>query len=627
MRRLPAGYSPAVRAGAFICALWRAYGGVHAKLRAGRTGQARIKERNTVKLIKMKQENILSFAQGGAFYARLAKKYAEQYDLPQALQYFERALWEEPDNIDYKLSLASVYTDMYCFELSNRILVRLARESGPHDPECYFGMGCNFMGMQAYERARESFARYLRHAPDGPYAEDAEEMLFTIEEELMEEDAWTPEQKKAQRLAEDGKDALDAGDAARAIQKLQRALQLDEHLAYARNNLSLAYYLDGQNDEAVQQAQAVLKEDAQNVHALCNLAIYESERQGKDSEAVAGYLSQLRPLTALSPDEAYKGALTLYEAGDVTQALRWFEQALTFYPYDARTLFGAGVCAFNLKQYKKALRMFDLLAKVEGGAGVGAYYRRQCLSTMDGKREHQTLSLRMQVPIEEAIARVKLLNACVEEEPAQLRARWREDEALQSCIRWALPLHKSSVQAATLELLGMLGDAWAEELLRAFLMVPEAQKERKTHVLGLLKRMGAREPYIAYMDDSLVEARVSVLEGANTPVPEAYTRVLEEAMTRMRAHGFEDLQQLAEIWGAYLSTLPTPYPALSEEDEAAFAGALELCARQTGPDQQVQVASVADAYHTTEEAMLQCHAAREPALQAREESGEDGGSH
>lgn len=576
----------------------------------------------------MKHENILSFAQGGAFYARLARKYAEQYDLPQALQYFERALWEEPGNVEYKLSLASVYTDMYCFEQSNRILVRLARESGPHDPECYFGMGCNFMGMQEYERARESFARYLRRAPDGPYAEDAEEMLFTIEEELMEEDAWPPEQKKAQRLAEDGKDALDRGEAKRAIQKLQRALALDEHLSYARNNLSLAYYLDGQNEKAVQQAQAVLKEDAQNVHALCNLAIYESEREGKQSQAVQAYLAQLKPLTALSPDEAYKAALTLYEAGDLAQALRWFEQALTFYPYDARTLFGAGVCAFNLLQYKKALRMFDLLAKVESGAGVGAYYRRQCLSTMDGQMEHQALSLRMQVPIEEAIARVRTLNACVEEDAAALRARWRDDEALQSCIRWALPLHKSAVQAATLELLGMLGDAWAEELLREFLMVPEAQNERKTHVLGLLKRMGAQEPYIAYMDDNLVEARVSVLEGAKTPLPEAYTRVLEAAMTRMRERGFDDLQKLAEIWGAYLSTLPSPYPALTEEDEAAFAGALELCAQQAGPDADAQqLSAVADAYHTTADALMRCCAALKQALRSQEESDEDGGAH
>ena len=572
----------------------------------------------------MKREKILPFAQGGAFYARLAKKYAEQYDLPQALQYYERALWEEPRNVEYKLSLASVYTDMYCFEQSNRILIRLARESGPQDAECYFGMGCNFMGMQAYERARESFARYLRHAPDGPYAEEAEEMLFSIEEELMEEQTWPMEQQKAQHLAEEGKDALDRGDAKRAIEVLERALALDDQLSYARNNLSLAYYLDGRNDEAVRQAQAVLEQDEKNVHALCNLAIYESERAGKDSPAVAQYLAQLRPLTALSPDEAYKAALTLYEAGDLAHALGWFEQALTFYPYDARTLFGAGVCAFNLRQYRKALRLFDLLAKVESGAGIGAYYRRQCLSTMDGKVPHEDLTLRMQVPIEEAIARVRTLNACVEEDPAALRARWREDEALYSCIRWALPLHKSAVQAATLELLGMIGDAQAEELLRAFLMLPEAEKERKTHVLGLLKRMGAREPYIAWMDDSLVEARVSVLEGAKAPVPEVYTRVLEDAMTRMRAQGFEDLQQLAEIWGAYLSTLPAPYPALSTEQEAAFAAALELCARGIDPQADAQQCErAAETYHADAQALLACYAALTQALQSREESDED----
>ena len=65
-------------------------------------------------------------------------------------------------------------------------------------------------------------------------------------------------------------------------------------------------------------------------------------------------------------------------------------------------------------------------------------------------------------------------------------------------------------------------DRKAEEFLREFLLRITESEELKTEALGLLKQMSAQEPYMAYVDEGLVEVKVDILEEDSFEIPSRY---------------------------------------------------------------------------------------------------------
>jgi hypothetical protein len=286
-------------------------------------------------------------------------------------------------------------------------------------------------------------------------------------------------------------------------------------------------------------------------------------------------------LEALAPDEAYKAALSMFEAGWIKQALSFFEQALAFDPYDIRTLYCAGVCAYNEKDYGKAQRYFDEMAQVEDEGGIGGYFRQLAKRAQDGDVE-PNLGLVMQVPLYEAVRRVKYLNESTKRDLHQIERMWREDLQFKSYVKWALNLADGNVQNAMVDLLGILGDEEAEETLRMYLMESDVMREQKNRTMSALKNMGAKEPYVAWTGQGVVEARVTLVAALGDDVPPSYTTVLEMCVRIMRQRRLDDLvEEAVHIWEAYMKGLVSPYPNLQQKP--AWSAALEaLAIRQKG---------------------------------------------
>ncbi len=546
-----------------------------------------------VKFKQKKENKVLEFKRQGQFHARIANRYAEKGDYLQALAFYRRAVSDEPKDMDHKLNLAALYSDMYCYEKSNQYLFRIVRESESELTECYYGMGCNFLGMQDLMQARDSFLLYLQKDPDGRFALDAEDMLMFIEDEIDAREQNENVSHVMQEQADAGKVALDRGEVQAAIDLLEPVVQQAPQLYYARNNLALAYYLSGKADIAGQHAQMVLDMEKENIHALCNLAIFGG--LGSTSDTVKKYLDRVSCLQAQAPDEAYKAALTMFEAGRMNDARAFFEQALTFWPYDARTLYCVGVCAYNTSEYSKAQRYFNDMAQVEAEGGIGAFYRQIAKRALEGDVE-PPLGLMMQVPLYEAVRRVKYLNENTKHDVRQIGRMWREDLQFRSYVKWALNLSDCNVQNAMVDLLGILGDAQAEETLRMYLMAPDVLREQKNRTMSALKGMGAKEPYVAWTGQGVVEARVTLVAALGDEIPIGYTTVLEICVRNMRHRKLEDVVEAAvRIWEMYIKGLSMPYPKLQQK--AAWAAALEVLAlRRIG--QSADIAHIAMAYGT-----------------------------
>ena len=133
------------------------------------------------------------------------------------------------------------------------------------------------MNMGQYDKALRFLRGYLDAEPEGEYAEDAEDMILSIYEYLEDMEQLTP----AEKLAEEGREAMDQGDYSRAAERFSRCLEQDDSLVYARNNLSICQYALGDVEGALRDVEQVRAVEPQNIFANCNLCLlYTSHRKG-----------------------------------------------------------------------------------------------------------------------------------------------------------------------------------------------------------------------------------------------------------------------------------------------------------------------------------------------------------
>lgn len=549
------------------------------------------------KPVLKKGNKVLKFDQPGEFYSRRAQKSMNRNDLSEALSFYRYALDKDPHNTDYRISLAHILTEMGLYESSNRILIRLVREKdnlGPHT-DCYFGIGCNFMGMMDYEDALDNFKRYLRLDPNGDFTEEAEDMVFLIYEEMEQDGSFLEDgTSEAHQSADDGKRELDMGNYGKAVSLLKHAIELDDSMVYAHNNLALAYFLDEKVDEAKQAARDVLAKHPDNIHALCNLAIF-GEVRGGDEEALACF-NKVRDCETDIPDEIYKIALTMCEAGDDAAALERFQTALEYRPYDTRTLFCCAAASYNIGEFKQAARYFDRMREADPDDSIGSYYRGVAIDALKGHKPIEHIGYHCQVPMEEVVNRIRYLNECTMNRQDTLGEVWRQDSQFRNYVLWGLKLQDNAIKKAMMELLCLVDDESAEETLRDFIMRRDEPDSIKNDAFALLKRMNAKEPFVAYMNDGLVEARVTVFDREKSfAAPDHYGVVLELCLHRMKLRHKDHLTDSAvTIWSKYVDTFSGLYPHLHTRE--AWAAALERVAGEAAGETPADFDELAAAY-------------------------------
>lgn len=92
-----------------------------------------------------KANKIVPFMQGAEFYFAKYRRKLEQGKYIDALCALRAACDKKPEDQEYALELAELYTEMDFYEESNYILLKLFPENPARQEECLYGMGCNFL--------------------------------------------------------------------------------------------------------------------------------------------------------------------------------------------------------------------------------------------------------------------------------------------------------------------------------------------------------------------------------------------------------------------------------------------------------------------------------------------------
>ncbi len=486
---------------------------------------------------KNRESKVLSFNQPAEFYIRKAEKHIDAGNLLEALQLYRQVLGMEPNNVDYLLSIAQVYSEMGLYAESNDVLLKIAKY-GNTPTECLFALGCNYMGMKNYELADEAFEQYLAIDPEGEYAEDIDELFDIIDEEEYEDDGLLHDvnRRMIYEKAFEGKQCLDKGDYNSAIAHLEAVVEKDPTIYSAMNNLALSYFFDGRKHKAIELSKKVLEAQPQNLHACCNLALFYSDMN--DHASATSFLERLSGIGDIQPEDMHKIALTYCELGYHEKAYRCFLKIVSYQPYDIRILHFCGLAAYNCGQYAEALGFFVKILKIDPRNSLAVYYsaRAQEAKKNGSGREFEYV---YQVQFDEIKRRINYLNECLKQKDGSLESKWKNDKYFRAIIYWGLHYGDEYIKKIVLEIMSMFTDAEVEEEFRDFLLKSAETDEIKNDIFMYLKRMGAREPYVAYIKGAIAEVRVGTVSDDIKDLPKPYAEALNIFIKSVRTR-YED---------------------------------------------------------------------------------------
>lgn len=518
------------------------------------------------------KSKIVPFEQKGDFFHRMACSHLENSNYFEALGYFRKALATEPDNAEYQLALAQTFTEMGHYEESNRIIIEMLGKEEVY-PECYYGMGCNFLGMEDYGRAEESFKHYLQVEPDGDFSEEAEDLLDIIEEETAEEPPITLVEDTLQERAQEAKDHMDKGEYSQAIDVLKKIQPVNNaEKLQIENGIAMAHFCEGEYDEALEATEKVLEESPDDIHARCNMLLFA---HGMGDEAMKEKCRKtLQTYETDDPKLLSIISFTLCEAGCHEDAYHRMKELLETKPYDMEMLHLYAASAYNSGRFSEASRIWNRMLKIDPEDLVATHFKALALKRHKGDKDQEPVEYAYQLPYNEMIQNIRRINESIKSGPAHMKQMWQEDPSFRALMRWGMALKDMTVKRAIIELVASFGDEESKRMLRTFIFRREEPDGLKSDVFTMLKYMGAKEPYIAYIDGSVVEVRVSVFNQGGRQLPSEYSAVLRMAMKSIPSRRDETFSaKVMEIWESFITARGDKLPKLF--DNGAWAAALE----------------------------------------------------
>ncbi len=501
---------------------------------------------------KKDTNRILKFEQDAVFHYQKYLKLADTGNYIDSLVSLRIAIQKDPDNVEYRLALAELYTELSYFEESNYVLFSIIGKRKDHYGDCLFGMGCNFFGLRDIEKATECFEKYLEQYPDGTYEFEAQDFLEMIEYDDLDMGDEDDEPEEAYDIAERGKDLLDQGEYEKAIKMLKDAEKKYPTLTFIKNNLALAYYCAGDIVKAIGITEKVLDDEPENVHAICNQVLFNLAL-GNTSE-IESYKSTMEKLVPEDIDERIKLSLTYCELSENDKAYNILKQVLEEMPYDARTLFLMGASAANTGRYTESLGYFIDMIKLEPDNTI-AYYYKNLVQKAKETNQPIKIAYAYQVPVDEIKRRMNYLNLCVQKNMSELKELWSKDEYFSSMLQWGLAIGDNTIKKIVVELIGSFEDEKAIEMLKRYLLRKNEPDEIKNDIFLILKKLNVKQPYMAYIAGKIAEVRIGIYDDKGMQPTGGNQKVMERIITGIDLLGIKECMPFAiELLGKYLAT-------------------------------------------------------------------------
>jgi|GEM_PF-3249940 len=522
---------------------------------------------------------VLSFERDKDFLTKRADSRRMQNDPVNAVKLYRAALEREPHDYDTRLALSDALTDMQRFVDSNHVLIPHMHEDEYFMKEAYCRVGFNYFGLNEYAAARRCFDRFFDLTDEVSERTDAimdaiDLMDSFIEPRSMLEDA--SEMSFNIKLAE-AHNAMSRGSYDDAKTELKKLASKHPDDIRVQHDLAVACMCCGEYDAGLEQIEKMISADETDVSALCMKLLYA--HNVNDEVMLNSVCNRLAKCEGGLPPELVPMIGIILDAGKTELALELAKHAYKNVPYDSLTCHVFALSLIKAKDYKTASKLYEKLLNINNSDPVAKYYYTKCTEEHpDPAAFRHGGMIRYQLPITGVLENIKTLSH-VDTAEAELITSWRDDPSFRQLVRWGFTLEEFTISYAMLNILKAVGDSEAQTIMREAIIDPGTNPNLVHEALGMLKTIGAEEPYFAFVNGELIEGRVNMLDLSEWHIPKQYRLIFPRFHSLAAGlYNIEVYSAASGIMERFLAGLGDPLPSIDEERSVALSAALEYFA-------------------------------------------------
>lgn len=523
--------------------------------------------KNNTSATKTKKNKVVSIKMEASFFFERAVRSMDRHRYDLALKYFRKAVEFEPKNPVNQCNLAGILSEMGRFEESNEVLQTVLDEIDADMTECHFYMANNYANMDNFAASEEALIRYLETEEDGPYIEEARDMLEMVSAELGRAPrAFEPKRTGVFAQHDYARTLMEEGKFAEASNMLEKAIREFPEFTAAQNNLALAYYYMGRMDQAMGMIKQVLDQDPGNIHGLCNLALFYHSLA--EQEQLIELVAALKRIVPMHLEQSFKLATTMGILAEHQLAYVHFKKLIREgYDADPAVYHYAAVAAFHMKEYEEARKYWRLADKIDGESGVARFFLKQLEDMSANKENYPLLSYQYNLPFEEQFRQMNNSGGSLPEHV-------RKDPLIRSSFFWALRHGNEDTKLQVIQALGFIGDEEVVSVLRDFLQQTDQTDYLKKVALFVLRHLGATGPFTVCLGGKQIEIDGSQLTTELPSWEPAWQKVLDIALAGMNQRT-DVIQQhdLQSLWIDFLTRMYPDVPSMGKAE--GWAAALE----------------------------------------------------
>jgi len=310
--------------------------------------------------------------------ANMASDYLDDHDYIRALKMLNKnAVHNGNDEASYTL-YAECFDDMALYEKCINSWFKYIDYVGDDADlaEAYEGLVVCYLNI-----GQESFSAYYYNKliavepNDGFSLKDRVEMIeaYMPKDENSLRFAYPPKIADYSEQIDKGLDYMRENDFENAIKEFDSVDESNKEFYFdARNYIAMCKVIIDKNDEAEQECENILSQDANNVSALTTLAAIKSQQHQK--EEAAKLAERLIGLNLTRNEDIYRVATVCCECDMHTEAYSLLSKLDDHFTYDITVLFFRAVAAYNSGMVDKSLEIFDEILTVYPDATVADYW-------------------------------------------------------------------------------------------------------------------------------------------------------------------------------------------------------------------------------------------------------------
>lgn len=451
---------------------------------------------------------------------------------------------------EIEIEMARIYDEMECEEEAVRAYLRVVRLGGENRAEALFQLALSAMQRGDFSRSVSYYDMFLSSDQSGVSQEYAQLLGEQLRKETNRS-AVRGKRAREKALISRGVEHMHAGRIIAARRSLERALRLRE-TARIHTLLACCALLEGDAERSIShagKANAISPWRVQTLLVMADAyALAGDERRAKNCL----YLSAVR---ARDVDDYLATALESAKRGEDRLTLRLTGKLLKMEPFHTRAMLLRGCALLNLNRYRDASRLFGRVCVLMPENTVSESLYRMA---REEKKPSERLSLGIEVPHDEGVARAMQLVAALYLTTEDLRSDQDRERMLCRYAAWAFRSQLAGDQVATVALFVMrlLDTPQANAVMEDALTDPQVADEFKCKALQLLSDGQCVKPYPVDMGGRYV--RLAAGGSADrSSVGRIGQEIVQQAADALS--GYKDsAKALLELWLAYLEAYGAP---------------------------------------------------------------------